>query len=83
MNINQIKELKKIVRIKKLVTKNNKIFVWTMKKTLVKYRMVLTLLPCFFPGAISKFITAIYAYLHFRYFPKQFTDDYFSDHLHG
>ena len=31
MNINQIKKLRKIVRIKKLATKNNKIFVCTMK----------------------------------------------------
>ena len=43
MNISQVKKLRKIVRIKKLVTKNNKIFVCTMKKTLVNYRMVLTL----------------------------------------
>ena len=45
----EIKKLKKIVRIKKLAMNNNKIFVCTMKKTSVNYRMVLTLLPCFFP----------------------------------
>ena len=48
MNINQIKKLGKIVRIKKLATKNNKIFVCTMKKTSVHYRMVLTIIPCLF-----------------------------------
>ena len=48
MNINQVKELRKIVRIKKLATKNNKIFVSTMKKTSVHYRMVLTIIPCLF-----------------------------------
>ena len=48
MNINQIKKLRKIVRIKKLATKNNKIFVCTMKKTSVHYRMVLTIIPCLF-----------------------------------
>ena len=39
MNISQVKKLTKIVRIKKLATKNNKIFVCTMKKTSVHYRM--------------------------------------------
>ena len=48
MNINQVKKLRKIVRIKKLATKNNKIFVCTMKKTSVHYRMVLTIIPCLF-----------------------------------
>ena len=41
-------KLRKIVRIKKLATKNNKIFVCTMKKTSVHYRMVLTIIPCLF-----------------------------------
>ena len=48
MNINQIKKLRKIVTIKKLATKNNKIFVYTMKKTSVHYRMVLTVTPGLF-----------------------------------
>ena len=48
MNINQVKKLSKIVRIKKLATKNNKIFVCTMKKTSVHYIMVLTIIPCLF-----------------------------------
>ena len=48
MNINQIKKLRKIVRIKKLATKNNKIFVCTMKKTSVHYKMVLTIITCLF-----------------------------------
>ena len=47
VNINQVKKLKKIVRIKKLA-KNNKIFVFTMKKTSVHYKMVLTIIPCLF-----------------------------------
>ena len=47
-DINQIKKLRKIVRIKKLATKNNKIFVCTMKKTSLHYRMVLTIIPCLF-----------------------------------
>ena len=48
MNNSQVKKLRKIVRIKKLATKNNKIFVCTMKKTSVHYRMVLTIIPCIF-----------------------------------
>ena len=83
MNISQVKKLRKIVRIKKLVMNNNNIFVCRMKKTSLNYRTVLTLLPCFTPCAISKFITAIYAYLCFQYFSKQFTDDYLSNHLHS
>ena len=47
--ISQVKKLKMIVRMKKLATNNNKIFVCTMKKTSVNYRMVPTLLPCFYP----------------------------------
>jgi hypothetical protein len=83
MNISQVKKLRKIVRMKKLATNNNKIFVCTMKKTSVNYRMALTLLPCFYPCAISKFITAIYAYLCFQYFSKQFINDYISTQLYG
>ena len=49
MNISQVKKLRKIVRMKKLAMNNNKIFVCTMKKTLVNYRMLLTLLRCFYP----------------------------------
>ena len=48
MNISQVKKLRKIVRIKKLVKKNNRIFVCTMKKTSVHYKMVLTIIPCLF-----------------------------------
>ena len=48
MNISQVKKLRNIVRIKKLATKNNKIFVCTMKKTSVHYMMVLTIMPCLF-----------------------------------
>ena len=42
-------ELRKIVRMKKFAMNNSKIFVCTMKKTSVNYRMVLTLLPCLYP----------------------------------
>ena len=61
MNISPVKKLRKIVRIKKLAMDNNKIFVCTMKKTSVNYRMVLTIYLVFTPCAISKFITMIYA----------------------
>ena len=49
MNISQVKKLRKIVRMKKLAMNNSKIFVCTMKKTSVNYRMVPTFLPCFYP----------------------------------
>ena len=48
MNISQVKKHRKIVRMKKLATNNSKILVCTMKKTSVNYRMVLTLLSCFY-----------------------------------
>ena len=48
MNINQVKKVRKIVRIKKLATENNKIFVCTMKKTPVHYKTVLSIIPCLF-----------------------------------
>ena len=46
--MNQVKKLTKIVRIKKLATKNKKIFVNKMNKASVHYKMVLTIIPCLF-----------------------------------
>ena len=84
MNINQIKKLRKIVRIKKLAIKNNKIFVCTMEKTSIHYKMVLTIIPCLFlflcPSSNRE---DIYAHPCFQAFPKQFTNDYLSNHLYG
>ena len=69
MNISQVKKLRKIVRIKKLATKNNKIFVCTMKKTSVHYKMVLTIIPCFFiPLPHFQYREDIYAHPCFRPF---------------
>src|SRR3954465_1784229 len=49
MTINQVKKLRKIVMIKKLATKDTKLFVCTMKKTPVFCKMVLIYpLPYFF-----------------------------------
>src|SRR4051812_8348523 len=48
ITINQVKKLRKIVRITKLATKYNKLFVCTMKKTSVSYRMVLIYVPTVF-----------------------------------
>ena len=54
MTINQVKKLRKIVRIKKLTTKDTKLFVCTMKKTSVSYRMVVIYIPnIFFPYAYN------------------------------
>ena len=63
MNISQVKKLKKIVRIKKLAMNNNKIFVCTMKKTSVNYRMVLTLLPCVFSYASFQNLEQIFMHI--------------------
>ena len=84
-DISQVKKIRKIVRIKKLATKNNKIFVCTMKKTSVHYRMVLTLIPCLFFSPVPHFQYRedIYAHPYFQAFPKQLTDDNRSNHLYG
>ena len=63
MNISQVKKLRKIVRIKKLALNNNKIFVCTMKKTSVNYRMVLTLLPCVFSYAPFQNLEQIFMHI--------------------
>ena len=84
MNISQVKKLRKIVRIKKLATKNNKIFVFTMKKTSVHYKMVLTIIPCLFiPLPHFQYREDIYAHPCFQAFPKLFTYDCLSNHLYG
>ena len=80
MNISQVKKLRKIVRIKKLATKNNKIFVCTMKKTSVHYRMVLTIISCLFYSFAPFLIQR--RYLCTSLF-SGFTDDYLSNHLCG
>ena len=49
MTMNQVKKLRKIVRIKKLATKDTKLFVCTIKKTSVIYRMVTVYLPTILP----------------------------------
>ena len=63
MNISQVKKLRKIVRMKKLATNNSKIFVCTMKKTSVNYRMVLTLLPCVFSYAPFQNLEQIFMHI--------------------
>ena len=75
---------RKMVRMKKLVTNNSKIFICTMKKTSVNYRMVPTLLPCFYPLCHFKIYNDdLCIYICFQYFSKKFTDYYLSNHLHG
>ena len=84
MNFSQVKKLRKIVRMKKLAMNNIKIFVCTMKKTSVHYRMELTIIPCLFiPLPHFQYREDIYAHPCFQAFPKWFTDDYLSNHLYG
>ena len=56
-----------------------------MKKTSIHYKMVLTIIPCLFfiPLPHFQYREDIYAHPCFQDFPKQFTDDYLSNHLHG
>ena len=70
LNISQIKKLRNIVKIKKLATKNNKMFVCTMKKTSVNYRMVPSLSPCPFPFAPFKILEKIFMRM-FVFSPSQ------------
>ena len=70
LNISQIKKLGKIVKIKKLATKNNKMFVCTMKKTSVNYRMVPSLSPCPFPFAPFQILEKIFMRM-FVFSPSQ------------
>ena len=85
MTINQVKKLRKIVRIKKLATKDCKLFVCTMKKTSVRYMMLLIYCHTLsFPmNMISILRNDIQSYLCIQSFPKQFTNDYLSTHLYG
>ena len=83
MNISHVKKLTKVVRMKKLATNNSKIFDCTMKNTSVNYRMVPTLLPCFYPLRHFKIYNNDLCIACFQYFSKQFTDVYLSNHLHG
>src|SRR4051812_25309478 len=64
MTINQVKKLRKIVRINKLATKDNKLFVCTMKKTSVSYRMVLIYVPTiFFPTHTISIVKTIFMHI--------------------
>ena len=83
MNISQVKKLRKIVRMKKLVMNNSKIFVCTMKKTSLNYRMVPTLLPCFYPLRHFKIYNIDLCISLFPVLFKAFTNDYLSNYLHG
>ena len=70
MNISHVKKLRKIVRIKKLALNKNKIFVCTMKKTSVNYRMVPSLSPCPFPFAPFQILEKIFMHI-FAFSPFQ------------
>ena len=93
MNINQVKKLKKIVRIKKLAnvrikklaTKNNKIFCLHNKEDISSLQDGTNYytLPFFIPLPHFQYREDIYAHPCFQAFPKQFTNDYLSKHLYG
>ena len=84
MNINQIKKLRKIVRIKKLAEKKQDICVHNEEdvSSLQDGSNYYTL-PFFIPLPHFQYREDIYAHPCFQAFPKQFTDDYLSNHLYG
>ena len=85
MNINQVKKLRKIVRIKKLATKNNKIFVCHNEEVISSLQDGTNYytLPFFIPLPHFQSSEDIYAHPCFQAFPKQFTNDYLSNHQYG
>ena len=85
MNISQVKKLRKIVRIKKLATKkqqdlclHNEQDINSLQDGTNYYT-----LPFFVPQPHFQYREDIYAHPCFQAFPKQFTDDYLSNHLYG
>ena len=85
MNISQVKKLRKIVRIKKISNKkqqdlclHNEEDISSLQDGTNYYN-----LPFFIPLPHFQYREDIYAHPCFQAFPKQFTDDYLSNHLYG
>ena len=85
MNINQIKKLRKIVRINKLAMKNNQDLCMHNEEDIGSLQDGTNYytLPFFIPLPHFQYREDIYAHPCFQAFPKQFTDDYLSTHLYG
>ena len=80
MNQHQVRKLIKIVRRKKRVI-GIKLFIYTLSKTTVNFRMVSNVLP--FPPAHNKLLyqTSVSDIFLFQWFLKLFTDDYLANYM--
>ena len=82
MNKRQVRKLRKIVRRKKRVI-GIKLFIYTLSKTTVNFRMVSNVSP--FPPAHNKLLyqTLVSDIFSFQWFSKLFTDDYLANYMTG
>ena len=78
MNKRQVRKLRKIVRQKRRVM-GIKLFIYTLSKTIVNFRMV-SKMCCLFPLPTTSYsIRPQYLiFFSFQWFPKLFTDDYLA-----
>ena len=82
MNKRQVRKLRKIVRRKKRVI-GIKLFIYTLSKTTVNFRMVSNVLP--FPPTHNKLLywTQYLIFFSFQWFPELFTNDYLANYMTG
>ena len=82
MNKRQVRKLRKIVWRKKRVI-GIKLFIYTLSKTIVNFRMVSNVLP--FPPVHNKLLyqTLVSDIFSFQWFPKLFTGDYLANYMTG
>ena len=80
MNKRQVRKLRKIVRRKKRVI-GIKLFIYTLSKITVNFRMVSNVLP-FPPATTSYSVRPQYLiFFSFQWFLKLFTDDYLENYM--
>ena len=82
MNKCQGRKLRKIVRRKKRVI-GIKLFIYTLSKTTVNFRMVSNVLPFPLPTTSYSIRPQYLIFFSFQWFPKLFTDDYLANYMTG
>ena len=82
MNKRQVRKLRKIVRRKKRVI-GIKLFIYTLSKTTVNFRMVSNVLPFPLPRTSYSIRPQYLIFFSFQWFPKLFTDDYLANYMTG
>ena len=82
MNKRQVRNLRKIVRGKKRMMRI-KLFIYTLSKTSVNFRMVSNLLPFPLPTKSYSIRPHDLIFFSFQWFPKLFTDDYLANYMNG